>query len=503
MKTMTAALVAALCSAAFAACTIDARPEVAQTTGPTPVNDEVADDGSDAGTSVDDEEPEATDLAEPEPVVECILHSDCEPGIPCLLGTCTPVGPSGTTAAEICDGLDNDGDGEIDDGCPADDPDDVTPPACAPSNEVCNGRDDDCDGEADEGCPPATEPTPDPDPTPEPEPTPDTTPPAEICNGLDDDGDTLIDEGCPASEPTPDPDPEPTPDPTPPAEICNGTDDDGDGEIDEGCPTPEPDPTPDPTPDPPTETCENGIDDDGDDLIDEGCAAPEPTPDPEPDPEPTPPTETCGNGTDDDGDGTIDEDCPVDDPDPTPDPTPTPPDADNDSVPDAADNCDGVANVNQADGDSDSHGDACDNCAGTANADQADADGDGVGDACEPPPPDQVVVTLEVPASESVDASARFGSTFAGGWTYSSFTLDGTSGRQLRLAFNGVQSDAHIFNVCVRLCDDPLNGRWLANSTGSALVQLADPTVAVDGTAISETLVSNGRGGANWRVVVP
>ncbi|MGQ0761772.1 MAG: Calx-beta domain-containing protein [Acidobacteriota bacterium] len=60
-----------------------------------------------------------------------------------------------------------------------------------------------------------------------------------------------------------------------------------------------------------------------------------------------------------------------------------PPDADNDGVSDAADNCPTTANPDQADADNDGNGDACDNCAQRANADQADADGDGIGDACD------------------------------------------------------------------------------------------------------------------------
>ncbi len=58
-------------------------------------------------------------------------------------------------------------------------------------------------------------------------------------------------------------------------------------------------------------------------------------------------------------------------------------DMDNDTVPDATDNCPATPNPNQEDADSDGVGDACDNCPTLANADQADTNANGVGDACE------------------------------------------------------------------------------------------------------------------------
>jgi hypothetical protein len=68
--------------------------------------------------------------------------------------------------------MDSDGDGWDDDqDCAPYDPM-VSPGA----NEVCNGIDDDCDGLVDEGCCVVAEP--------------------EVCNGVDDDCDGLVDEGC-------------------------------------------------------------------------------------------------------------------------------------------------------------------------------------------------------------------------------------------------------------------------------------------------------------------
>ena len=123
---------------------------------------------------------EGTDWCEPE--TDC-----CEPGVPCdtgLLGVCadgvivcdgpplgTCVGPD--PSAEICDALDNDCDGDTDEGlggepctivgglgrcgnglleCLATVPGTVVPLECVPFGampELCNGLDDDCDGDID------------------------------------------------------------------------------------------------------------------------------------------------------------------------------------------------------------------------------------------------------------------------------------------------------------------------------------------------------------------
>ena len=86
----------------------------------------------------------------------------------------------------------------------------------------------------------------------------------------------------------------------------------------------------------------------------------------------------CGCGvadTDEDGDGLADcvDACPED----------VANDADGDTHCEGADNCDLVANADQADHDDDGVGDACDNCPLDANTEQADRDGNGIGDACQ------------------------------------------------------------------------------------------------------------------------
>jgi cell wall-associated NlpC family hydrolase len=60
------------------------------------------------------------------------------------------------------------------------------------------------------------------------------------------------------------------------------------------------------------------------------------------------------------------------------------------------------------DGDADGLPDAADNCPGVANGDQADADGNGIGDACDAPSPapDPTAPPVDAPATETATATA-------------------------------------------------------------------------------------------------
>jgi hypothetical protein len=206
----------------------------------------------------------------PSPPSECDADEDCDMGRPCLgAWYCDPEfacqflsimdcddGDECTT--DRCDDAeggcvhavrDGDGDGHGDQACGGDDCDDADAARFPTAPEACNGVDDDCDGEVDEGCcetgPCATscgsvgtiE-----------CPGGSCLPPAETCDGADDDCDGDVDEGfacvagavgscvtvCSSAGTR-----ECLGDCSwdvcvPPAEVCDGVDDDCDGGVDEG-----------------------------------------------------------------------------------------------------------------------------------------------------------------------------------------------------------------------------------------------------------------------------
>jgi hypothetical protein len=269
----------------------------------------------------------------------------------CLNGS--PVCQGQQPKQEICDGEDNDCDGDVDDGFP--DTDDDGMADCLENDKDADGipdGEDNCESKYNPGQDDfdldtlgnACDPDDDNDLSPDGQDCgpldPDSNPAAdEVCDGKDNDCNLLVDEGYPDTDGDGWRD-------------CIDDDDDGDG-------------TPDLQDCLPliaaaypgaAEACD-GVDNDCDLATDEGFP-------------------------DTDGDGSAD--C-VD------------PDSDGDGIPDAKDNCPKLANEGQADLDGDDIGDLCDpdkdgdsipnlgdNCPELKNTLQGDIDADGLGDACDP-----------------------------------------------------------------------------------------------------------------------
>lgn len=147
---------------------------------------------------------------------------------------------------EVCDGVDNTGEGDVDEGFTDTDGDGT---ADCVETEDCDGDDDDLDGLVDEDFSDA-----DADGIAD---CIDT----EDCDGVDNDGDGDTDEDYP------DTDHDGVADCVD-AETCDGLDNDGDHQIDEGFTDTDGDGTADCVD---TETCGDGVDNDGDGGIDEGC----------------------------------------------------------------------------------------------------------------------------------------------------------------------------------------------------------------------------------------
>ena len=107
-------------------------------------------------------------------------------------------------------------------------------------------------------------------------------------------------------------------------------------------------------------------------------------------------------------------------------------DQDNDTVPDAQDNCIAVANPTQRNHDGDPLGDDCDRCPHLSSMTDPDGDNDGVGDACDPRP--STSGDLRVLWAGFYDTSEITGWTGQGVFTVSGGYLQQTSANTTGLA---------------------------------------------------------------------
>ena len=162
--------------------------------------------------------------------------------------------------AECSNGIDDDGDGKVNDGCP------TTGILNPETGKQCkNATDDDADGKVNDGCPADVK----------------GEPAAQCNNATDDDADGKVNDGCKhagAAESG--------------AQCDNASDDDGDGKVNDGCPK---------APNPETGgQCDNATDDDGDGKVNDGCPAGVIAPE-----------SACDDAVDDDLDGKVNDGCPT------------------------------------------------------------------------------------------------------------------------------------------------------------------------------------------------
>ena len=307
-------------------------------------------------------------------------HGACPGTFTCVGGK---PGPCQGTApqAEVCNGADDNCDGQLDEGVPSADCDltnvygtCIGKTLCVggktlcegakAASEVCNGIDDNCSGKTDEGFVNTDQSLPNGDDKAD-------------CIDTDDDADGIEDgkDVCPlAADPS-----QTDTDKDGKGDACDDDDDD-DGTVDskDGCPLYADKVQEDTDKDGKGDSCDCDIDGDGVPNLPPAGALDCPTP-------ATPdvcPLVANANQLDTDGDGKGDV-CDDDD--------------DGDGVPDAKDVCPLVADVTQVDSDGDGAGNACDDdddndgvadgkdvCPLVVNKDQTDTDNDGKGDACDP-----------------------------------------------------------------------------------------------------------------------
>lgn len=270
---------------------------------------------------------------------------------------------------------------------------------------------------------------------------------------------------------------------TPLGETCGDVlDNDGDGDVNEGCP--------------PSESDEDAADDedvagDEDENEDEDTDADDDAAEPEADDGEPESGEAAGCASN--ADCASNESCLA---------TACVADADRDTIPDANDNCPGVANYLQEDADSDNTGDACEPPLEEPAADEEeDEDEDADTDAEDEAEPAPLTITVTWPSDAPLGDDPWLCGTFLGlGWQCVSIALGGEGGRTMTVT-TPFTSDRHYFNACSGECDDPLYGYWLFIKLGDALAERSAAHLTVGTASVPYTLVANPQNtGANGKV---